>query len=129
MRGLVRAALAAALLLPIGSALPAQESVQTLPAERASGGSLRILDKITGIVRDYDMTAGETVTQGLLTVTLGECRYPTANPAGDAFELLTIRYGEAPQPVFRGWMIATAPALNPLDHPRYDVWPLRCRTS
>ncbi|MEC8294787.1 MAG: DUF2155 domain-containing protein, partial [Pseudomonadota bacterium] len=30
--------------------------------------------------------------------------------------------------MFRGWMMASAPALNALDHARYDVWPLRCNT-
>ena len=28
--------------------------------------------------------------------------------------------------IFDGWMIASSPALNPLDHSRYDVWALRC---
>jgi len=32
------------------------------------------------------------------------------------------------KPVFKGWMIASSPALNALDHPRYDVWVLRCIT-
>jgi hypothetical protein len=29
--------------------------------------------------------------------------------------------------LFEGWLIASAPALNAMDHPRYDVWALRCR--
>ena len=32
-------------------------------------------------------------------------------------------------PIFEGWMIAASPALNALDHARYDVWVLRCTTS
>jgi hypothetical protein len=32
-------------------------------------------------------------------------------------------------PVFSGWMIASSPALNAMDHPRYDVWLLRCQTE
>ncbi|MCW8843320.1 MAG: DUF2155 domain-containing protein, partial [Rhodobacteraceae bacterium] len=31
-------------------------------------------------------------------------------------------------PLFQGWMIASSPALSALDHPRYDVWVLRCKT-
>ena len=60
---------------------------------------------------------------------MGECRFPTGNPSGDAYMLLTIHYNNAPEPIFRGWMIASAPALNALDHQRYDVWALRCTTS
>jgi hypothetical protein len=32
-------------------------------------------------------------------------------------------------PVFSGWMIASSPALSAMDHPRYDVWILRCDTD
>ena len=95
-------------------------------AATAPGGVLRVLDKITGQVTELDLAQGESATVGHLTITLGECRYPTDNPSGDAYELLTIQYRSDPEPVFRGWMIASAPALSALDHPRYDVWPLRC---
>ncbi len=42
---------------------------------------------------------------------------------------MTITYDVAATPIFVGWMIASAPALNALDHPRYDVWMLSCLTS
>ena len=29
--------------------------------------------------------------------------------------------------VFRGWMFASAPAVNPLEHPNYDAWVVGCR--
>ena len=95
----------------------------------APGGVLRVLDKITGAVTDLDLAAGESGTVGHLTIMLDECRYPADNPAGDAYERLVVRYQKIEDPVFQGWMIASAPALNAMDHPRYDVWALRCRTS
>lgn len=98
-------------------------------AETASGGVLRVLDKINGAVTDLELANGETREIGHLRITLGECRFPPGNPSGDAWELVTIHYRDAVEPVFRGWMIASAPALNALDHPRYDVWALRCTTS
>lgn len=30
--------------------------------------------------------------------------------------------------IFRGWMFASSPALNPLEHSVYDVWVIDCRT-
>ena len=33
------------------------------------------------------------------------------------------------QTIFSGWMLASSPALNALEHPRYDVWVLRCITE
>jgi hypothetical protein len=29
--------------------------------------------------------------------------------------------------LFRGWMFASSPALNPLEHPVYDVWVIDCK--
>jgi len=107
------------LLLLAGPAL----AVDTGTAGR---GVLRVLDKITGDVADLDLQSGETRSIGALSVTLGECRYPLANPSGDAFALVEISDTRQAAPVFQGWMIASAPALNALDHPRYDVWLLRC---
>lgn len=98
-------------------------------ATTAPGGTLRLLDKIAGEVRDLTLTNGEVARVGNLAVRLNECRFPSGNPAGDAYALLTIHYDNAPEPIFRGWMIASAPALNALDHQRYDVWALRCTTS
>jgi len=92
------------------------------------GAELRVLDKLTGDVIDMSLRIGETGKLGFLLVTLNACRYPTDNPAGDAYAELMVRYRED-APVFSGWMLAAAPALNAMDHPRYDVWPLRCMTS
>lgn len=117
MRGLL-----AVLLISAGPAI-GQETAT------APGGVLRVLDKITGVVSDIELRSGASASVGHLTISLGDCRYPAANPAGDAFEWLTILYRDAPDPVFEGWMVASAPALNAMDHPRYDVWALRCTTS
>lgn len=98
-------------------------------ASNGSGAMLRVLDKITGTVQDLELPSGQTHNVGNLAIALGECRYPTGNPSGDAYALLTVIYNNQPDPIFRGWMIASAPALNAMDHQRYDVWVLRCLTS
>ena len=112
-----------AVLCLLAAPLAAQET------QTSAAGVLRVLDKITDQTTDLELAAGESRSFGHLSITLGECRYPADNPAGDAFESLTITYRGAPEPVFRGWMIASSPAINAMDHPRYDVWPLRCITS
>ena len=119
---MIRAVLTALMLT---LALPAAAQQATT----AEGGTLRVLDKITGRTQDIDFANGQTRSLGLLSITMSECRYPSGNRSGDAYTLLTIVYNNAADPVFRGWMIASAPALNALDHPRYDVWALRCSTS
>ncbi|SLN43367.1 hypothetical protein ROJ8625_02147 [Roseivivax jejudonensis] len=125
IRGIARAvgvAAAAALAVPAS----AQDRVAT---SEGGGAELRALDKLTGQVQDVQLAAGRSEPVGRIEITLDECRYPQGDPAGDAFAFLTVREVGVPDPVFRGWMIATAPALNPMDHPRYDVWVLRCTTS
>ena len=91
----------------------------------AKGGAVRILDRMTNTVSDYDLTPGQEQTEGRLTVRLDECRYPSDSPA-EAYAHLTISDTGQVDPVFRGWMIASSPGLNALDHPRYDVWVLHC---
>ncbi len=119
-------ALLAMLGLSSAMSLPAvaQEAV-TAPA----GAMLRAMDKISGDVVDFDLTPGQTKQLGRIQVSLGECRYPAGNPAGDAYAYLVIRNAGVETPSFTGWMIASSPGLDALDHPRYDVWVLRCITS
>lgn len=113
---------ALALVLAATPAL-GQDQVTTAP-----GGILRWLDKMTGETADIELSSGQSAVSGRLTIQLDECRYPTANPASDAFGHLTIREEGAKTPVFSGWMVASSPALSALEHPRYDVWVLRCVT-
>lgn len=119
---MMRLLLPLALLLAAPLAAPATAE----PTVTATRGTVRVLDKITGTVRDLDLSSGVSEAVGHLTVTMGECRYPRANPTGDAYMQLVIQDTRESEPVFSGWMVASAPALEPLDHPRYDVWVLSC---
>ena len=97
----------------------------------ATGAKLRLLDKMSGIVSDYDVARGQSQVEGRLTVRLDDCRYPSDLPSAEAYAHLTItnKAGTdtaATTPVFSGWMIASSPGLSALDHPRYDVWVLNC---
>jgi hypothetical protein len=92
----------------------------------ADGALLRGLDKVSGAVHDVALRSGKSFEIGNLRVALGECRYPVANPVGDAFAHLVIQNLDINETVFKGWMIASSPALNSLEHARYDVWVLRC---
>ena len=108
--------------------MPAAAVAQT-QATTGTGAMLRALEKISGETTDFTLIPGETATFGRLSIELGECRYPAGDPAADAFAYLIMREEGADAPVFSGWMVASSPALNALDHPRYDVWVLRCKTD
>lgn len=115
------------LALAGASAVPlaAQDQVS-----QGSGAVIRALDKVTGVVSDLELPNGTAVNYGRIIISVEDCRFPSGNPAGNAYAHVTVwpNGGEGPA-LFNGWMVAGSPALNALDHPRYDAWVLRCITS
>lgn len=116
--------LAAGIAVLCAAPLAAQER-----AASGTGAVLRALDKVNGQTRDAELPTRQSAAMFGLEVDLLDCRYPANNPTGDAFAYLVIRQAADAQIVFEGWMIASSPALNALDHSRYDIWVLRCMTS
>ena len=96
-----------------------------ISARSAPAANLRGLDKMSGESIDLSLETGATTQFGYLQITLQDCRYPRNNPTGNAYAHLTILSRN--EPVFDGWMIASSPALVALDHPRFDVWVIRCK--
>lgn len=97
--------------------------------QAGTGAVLRWLDKVSGAVRDIELAPGQSQQLGRLEIALGDCRYPVNNPSGDAYAWLDIRTVGHDDTDFSGWMLASSPALSALDHPRYDVWVIRCTTA
>ncbi len=98
-------------------------------AHNASFAELRWLDRITGEQGDVVLAIGQRANLGNLSVVVEECRYPAGSISQDAFAYLDIQQPDAQKQWFAGWMVASSPALNGLEHPRYDVWVLRCKRS
>jgi len=91
---------------------------------------LQTLDKVTARVRTIDVRVGTTVRFGTLLIRVDHCdkRPPEETPESTAFlEIAEQRPGEQPVLTFAGWMFASSPALNALEHPVYDVWVLDCK--
>ena len=108
--------------------MAASSSVTAVSAASARAADFRALDRTIGQTTDFAMAVGETIVIGRLAIRLEDCRYPVDNPASDAFAHLAIADLDG-RPLFDGWMVASSPALMALEHPRYDVWVLNCRTS
>ena len=107
---------------------------EILPEEKAEIPTLSIgqvilrgIDKLNGTADNIVVATDLPRKFGLLDIELKECRYPQDNPTGEAFAFLFIK--EASETVFSGWMVASSPGLNALDHQRYDIWVQRCRVS
>jgi hypothetical protein len=90
---------------------------------------LQGLDKVTARVTTLRTSIGGTVRFGTLEVIVRHCdkRPPEETPESAAFlDIWEVRPGEAPLDLFRGWMFASSPGLNALEHPVYDIWLLDC---
>ena len=96
-------------------------------ASETSTAEMRWLDRTTGELQTFILSVEEPVTIGPIDIHLRSCRYPLEKIGLDAFALLSIYWAKDKAQLFNGWMVASSPALNALEHPRYDVWVLRCK--
>jgi hypothetical protein len=91
---------------------------------------LRALDKITGRATDISAPVGKTVKFFTLTITARYCYStpPSEPPETVAFvQIDDHRPDQKERRVFSGWMRASSPGLNGMEHPLYDVWVISCR--
>lgn len=99
-----------------------------------SGARLQTLDKITARISAIDVDVGVAVRLGAMQITIHKCQFrpPTMPPEHAALvEIRSIdHHGEVSEAAeFQGWMFASSPALNALEHPVYDVSVLACKNE
>ncbi len=138
-RTLIALASSVAMLALGGTAIAVQQDGEAAQPERSSRpGSvaiLRGLDKVTARTRDFEAPVGEMVEFGVLGVTVQYCRKrpPEEPPEVFAFVQVDDRRTDGfgveaeGERIFSGWMFASNPALNALEHPVYDVWVIDCK--
>jgi hypothetical protein len=93
---------------------------------------LRALDKITGRASVLMAPLNMPVKFATLTIVARTC-YSTPEsetPETSAFLQIDDRRPDQPdRRVFSGWMYASSPGLNGMQHPLYDVWAISCKTN
>ncbi len=105
------------------------------PAAPPKGGSvllMRGLDKITGRPTNITAPIGTAVHFATLTITARFCYStpPSEPPETAAFvQIEDHRPDQSPRRVFSGWMYASSPGLNGVEHPLYDVWAISCNNA
>jgi hypothetical protein len=96
---------------------------------------IRGLNKITGQASDYTLTVGRAARVGSLEVVARACdksapeETPEVRVYVQVYDNPPAREGEESErrEIFHGWMFASSPGLNALDHPTYDIWAIDCR--
>ena len=93
---------------------------------------LQALDKITARIATIEAQVGVPLRYGSLRIVAHACTFrpPTLAPENAAFlEIRTVDHTGAVDEIadFSGWMFASSPGVNALEHPVYDVSVLACR--
>jgi hypothetical protein len=117
------AALAAPLVLLVAG--PAKADKIKNPTAIFSG-----LDKITGRIITFEAAVDETVQFGSLQLTARVCysRPEYENPQTSTFiEVDEVGFDNSYKRLFSGWMFASSPGLNAIEHPVYDIWLTECK--
>lgn len=87
------------------------------------------LDKITGKTTFFKVKIGEKYDFGNLELIPRACYTSVGEDTRGATVFVEItenqRKSESKR-IFNGWMFASSPALNSLDHPIYDIWTTGC---
>lgn len=118
----------------------AEKPVETvIRRERFNVAVLQALDKVTAETLRFEAAVGRPVRWKGLVFTVRACERSAPNePIEDSIVYLTIDSQPRPQPgrpsppprqAFKGWMFASSPGLNPVEHATYDAWAISCRTN
>jgi hypothetical protein len=104
------------------------------PAPPQGGTSLmmRGLDKITGRPTSISAQIGKPVHFATLTITARFCYSTPASETPETAAFVQIEDHRPDQParrIFSGWMYASSPGLNGVEHPLYDVWVISCNNA
>jgi hypothetical protein len=131
MPGMTAKPAAATVVGPTAVAAAAPLRVPTPYTERVL--TFAAIDKRTGLTREFVVKPGATVAFETLTIRVRTCETTPAWEQKQTAAFLQIfePQGKAATSVkvFSGWMFAESPSLNPLEHPRYDVWVRNCAMS
>ena len=118
-----------------GATTDPQAAVPEPPPAPPQGGTqlvMRGLDKITGRPTSITAPIGKQVAFATLTITARYCYStpPSETPETAAFVQIEDHRPDQPsRRVFSGWMYASSPGLNAVEHPLYDVWVISCNNA
>ena len=94
-------------------------------------GSFSLLHKVTAKVQKIDLLSGQEYAIGDMSLTMHDCvsTPPEEPPETKAFlEISEFKAGRD-KALFTGWMFASSPGINAMEHPVFDIWPLACKTE
>ena len=88
---------------------------------------LSVLDKVRAQPSPMSVRVGQSVVFGSLTITVRGCVARPPDLPRDSAAFLDVKDSRGTFAGFSGWMLASAPALSPMEHPIYDLRVTACR--
>ena len=128
----------------VAPAPPPKAQVAAKPTEAAKRARydvavIQALDKVSAESMRFEAAVGRPVRYKNLVFTVRACERSAADEAvDDSIAHVTVesqprtapgKPTPPPRQAFRGWMYASSPGLNPLEHPIYDAWLITCRAA
>lgn len=107
------------------------DSIDTTNTIEQTHVVLRALDKITARITEIEIPINSEHRFGTLAISAKYCRTRPPIEPPETFAYLVIhdvKRDDTRVKAFEGWMVASSPALNALEHPIYDVWVINCKT-
>jgi len=124
---------------PPKAQVAAKPTETTVKRARYDVAVIQALDKVTAESMRFEAAVGRPVRYKNLVFSVKACERSAQDEAiEDSMVYLTIESQPRPAPgkpappprqAFRGWMYASSPGLNPLQHPVYDAWLITCRAA
>ena len=124
---------------PVKAAATSAAPAEPLTRQRSSVAIIQALDKVTTETMRFEAPIGQPIRYKTLIFTVRACETSTADeiaPESTAYVVVDTqpkavagRVAPPGRQVYKGWMYANSPGMNPLEHPVYDAWLIACKTS
>jgi len=121
------------------AAAATDKPAEPLKRARSSVAILQALDKVTTETMRFEAPVGQPIRYKTLIFTVRACETTAPDEdAPDSVAYVTVdtqpkalpgRVAPPGRQIYKGWMYANSPGLNPLEHPVYDAWLIACKTS
>lgn len=86
---------------------------------------VRVLNKDAGKVQEINIPVGSEAQLEKLFINVRTCQQTDPFQAEDFFAFIEIAESDKGQ-IYGNWMSRNEPGQNPLQHPDYDVWLVKC---
>jgi len=124
---------------PVKAVTTPEKPAEPAKRARSSVAIIQALDKVTTETMRFEVPIGQPIRYKTLIFTVRACETSAPDeitPETAAYlvvdtqpKAIAGRVAPSGRQIYKGWMYANSPGLNPLQHPVYDAWLIACKAS